>query len=342
MMIAVWFAVFIASTWMLVRAADYFTDYAAKLGKILRLPNFIVGVFIVALGTSLPELVTSVIGVSRGETEVLSGTVLGTVVINILLGLGIAVLLSKKKTKFSWDIVSNDLPFFAGAIFLIAIALLDGKFGMFEGIIFIVGYITYVVYAYFIQKEEGKTAKADIKRQLNKEIKGGLKEAEEKDEKIKQTFKLKGFSPNAKIILFLIVSLGFIILSSNFVIEAVLQLASIFGIGASIIAATAVALGTSLPEIVVVAAAAKRGNFDMAIGDILGANIFDIFVIYGVNGLFVTLTITSELYWIMIPFLIGTFFLLWLVLIDKKITRTEALMFVLVYIFFVGKLLKLF
>ena len=127
-MLAIWSIVFLASLYVLVKAADYFTDYSEKLGGIFKLPNFIIGVLIVAIGTSLPELATSIAGVSQGEAEFLSSNVLGTVIVNILLGLGIAIILANKTAVFNWDIVSNDLPFFAGSIFLIAIALADGKF----------------------------------------------------------------------------------------------------------------------------------------------------------------------------------------------------------------------
>jgi len=107
-------------------------------------------------------------------------------------------------------------------------------------------------------------------------------------------------------------------------------------------AATAVALGTSLPEIFVAVSAARRGNFDLVIGDIIGSNIFDIFVIYGAVGLFTELTITRELFIILISFLIGSFVLMWLTFIDKKLTKAEGWMFVLLYIMFVGKLFNIF
>lgn len=340
MVLSVWIIVLLASLSTLVKSADHFTDYAEKLGKLLKLPNFIIGVLIVAVGTSLPEFATSIMGVSQGDVEFLSGNVLGTVIVNILLGLSIAVLFTKRKTIFNWDIVSNDLPFFAGAIFLVVITLMDGVFTRPEAILFLLGYVIYVFYAYYIQREVKETAKDQLNKELAKEIK---KDVDDADKKAKPTkFLDKYISEKGKIFLYLFVSLIIVAISSHFVVEAVLNLAVILGLGTSVLAATAVALGTSLPEILVAVSAARRGNFDMVIGDILGSNIFDIFVIYGVAGLFTQLTITPELFMILIPFLVGSFFLLWLVLIDKKITRTEALLFVLIYILFVGKLFHLF
>ena len=193
-----------------------------------------------------------------------------------------------------------------------------------------------MIYAYQIQKDEKESAKKELKEQLKEEIGQDIEEAKT------GKFLRRIFSPEAKTLFFMLVALAFVVLASKYVVDSVIVLADIFGLGTSVIAATAVALGTSLPEILVAVSAARRGNFDMVIGDILGSNIFDIFVIYGVCGLFTTLTISMELYMILIPFLVGTFFLLWLVLIDKKITKTEGLLFILIYVMFLGKLFKVF
>jgi len=336
-MFSIWFIVFAASLWVLIKSADYFTDYAEELGKILKLPNFIVGLLIVAVGTSLPELATSIFAVHRGEVEFLAGNVIGTVIVNILLGLGVAVIFSKKKAIFNWDIVSNDLPFFAAAIFLTIITLSDGIFTLMEAIMFLFGYIVYIIYAYHIQKSAKDSVKEHYDRQLKKEIKSEVSEIEKKEQINKKKEK-----PIIKIILFLVFSLAVVSLSSKFVVDAVINIATMMGIGTSVIAATLVALGTSLPEILVATSAARRGNFDLVIGNIIGSNIFDLFVIFGAVGLFTELSISKEMFMILGSFLVGSFFLMWLAFIDKKMTRTEALMFVVIYFTFAGKLFNIF
>ena len=333
----IWLIVFAASLWVLIKSADYFTDYAEELGKILKLPNFIVGVLIVAVGTSLPEFATSVFGVSQGEVEFLASNVMGTVIVNILLGLGIAVLFSKRKAIFNWDIVSNDMPFFGAAIFLLIISLSDGKFNAIEAGIFIVGYIVYIIYAYHIQKSAKESVKVQYEKQLKKEIKSEVAEIEKKEQ-----ISTKRDKPIIKIIILLLVSLAIVSVSSKFVVDAVIHIAGMMGIGTSVVAATLVALGTSLPEILVATSAARRGNFDMVIGDIIGSNIFDVFVIFGAVGLFTELTISKEMFMILGSFLVGSFFLMWLAFIDKKMTRTEALMFIVIYFTFAGKLFNIF
>jgi cation:H+ antiporter len=335
-MLTAWIIVLIASLYVLVKAADYFTDYAEKMGKILKLPNFIVGVLIVALGTSLPELATSIAGVYSGEIEFLSGNVLGTVIANILFGVSLTVIIVNKPLKLNWDIVSNDLPFFAAAIFLTAIALLDGKFTFIEALLFLAGYVIYVFYAYYIQKSERASIKEKYDKQLKRKIKSEIADIEKRDKK------LKGKKALIKIIIYLIISLIVVAIASNYVVESVINIATILGLGTSVIAATAVAIGTSLPEIMVAIVAAKKGNFDMAIGDILGSSIFDLFIIYGIIGLFTTLTISHEFFVILISFLIASFVLLWMALIDKQITRSEGWIYIIIYLMFVGKLFNIF
>ncbi|MBD3359503.1 MAG: sodium:calcium antiporter [Candidatus Buchananbacteria bacterium] len=335
-MLTAWIIVLIASLYILVKAADYFTDYAEKMGKILKLPNFIVGVLIVAIGTSLPELATSIAGVSSGEVEFLSGNVLGTIIANILFGVALTVIIVNKPLKLNWDIVSNDLPFFAAAIFLTAIALLDGKFTFIEALLFLAGYVIYVFYAYYIQKSERASIKEKYEKQLKRKIKTEIADIEKRDKK------LKGKKALIKITIYLIISLIVVAIASNYVIESVINIATILGLGTSVIAATVVAIGTSLPEIFVAIVAAKKGNFDMAIGDILGSSIFDLFIIYGTVGLFTTLTITHEFFVILISFLIASFVLLWMALIDKQITRSEGWIFIIIYLMFIGKLFNIF
>lgn len=340
-MLTIWIIVFAASIWVLVKSADYFTEYSEKLGKILRLPNFIIGVLIVAIGTSLPEFATSIVSVSHGETEFLSGNVLGSVIANTLLGISLAVIITNKRAKFNWDIISNDLPFFAGAIFLIILSLMDGKFSFVEALVFLLGYVIYVIYAYHIQKVEKKKDKEQYEKQLKKEIKSETDKNDPQPDKKHQGRK-KDRKYFTKLILLLLVSLAVVALSSKFVVESVIHIADLVGLGTSSIAATAVAFGTSLPEIFVAVSAAKRGNFDLLVGDIIGSNIFNIFVIYGTVGMFATLTITKEMFTIMSMFLVGSFLLMWLAFIDKRLTRPEAWMFVLLYIMFVGKLFNFF
>ncbi len=301
--------VFGGSIYVLVKAAGMFTKSAEKIGRALNMPNFIIGTVIVAIGTSAPEALTSIFGTTAGEEQFLAGNVIGTVLANTLLGLGIAVLLTKKIVRFDWDLISNDLPiFFAAAIFL-AVMLIDGQFTTTEAIIMFLGYGVYLMYAYRMHRVHQDEFKLERKRKLS-----------------------------IKMVLMFILSLAILFFASKIVVDSIVEISHMIGVGSSVLAASAVALGTSLPEILVATIAVRNGNMDLALGDIVGSNIFDLFVIFGVGGLISTLSISQTMLSFSLPLLLGTIVLLWLVLIDKKFTKTEAALFLLVYVLFIGKL----
>ncbi len=306
----VWLLIFVVSVFFLVKGADYFTEYAERLGKIIRMPTFIVGLVIVAIGTSLPELSTSIASVFKGETEMVAGNVLGTVIANILLGLGIAAIAVRGKIKFNWDLISNDMPIFVTAILLAIITLIDGQFTMAEAIIMMLGYLVYLVYT------------ADIHKRHTQEL----------EEVPREKF-------HFKIPLLLVASLLVVFVASKFTVDAVIEMATFFGLGTSVVAASVLAVGTSLPEIMVAVSAARKKKYDMIIGDIMGSNIFDILFIFGAAGFIDTLTIDSIMITLLLPFLIGVTIVQWLILVDKKLTLVEGMLLVLTYLLFLGKLL---
>lgn len=334
-MTIIWIIVLAASLYVLAKAADYFTDTAGKIGTLLKMPSFVVGVLIVSIGTATPELITSIFGVFKNEAGVLSGNVTGTVIVNILLGLGLVVVISRRTAKFNWDSVSNDMPFLLGAVILLALTIYDGSFQFYEAILFLIGYIIYVFYSLHIKKKNPK----EIRQDLHKEIKSRLKENILKTEDKEQKVTLKEI---IKIIAVFIISLTFILLAAKYTIDSIIALATLAGLGTSILAASVIAIGTSLPEISVAITSAKKGNFDLVLGNIMGANIFDILVIFGAVGLFTNVLIPHEVIYLILPMMVGVILIQWLVTIDKKITVTEGLFMTLLYIMFIAKLFKIF
>lgn len=308
-MFSFWVVILIVSIFALVKAASYFTEASEQIGRALRMPNFIVGSVIVAIGTSAPEVLTSFFGTAAGQTSFLAGNIIGTVIANTLLGLSIAVILTKRVVKFDWDLISNDLPVFFGAALFLAVTLIDGTFTTAEGVVLILGYGVYLMYAHAMQK--GNKAKFDLGKREQVDF---------------------------KLILRFLVSLGVLFIASKYVVDAVIEISTMLGIATSILAASVVAIGISLPETIVAVTAARKGNFDLALGDIVGSNIFDIFIIFGVGGLFTTLTIEREIFLLAMPMMIGSIMLFWLVLIDKQFTKAEAALFLVAYLLFIGKL----
>ncbi len=300
-----WFLVFAGALFALVKSANVFTKYSEKLGHVLGMPQFIVGVLIVSVGTSLPELFTSLASVIHRETEIVSGNILGSVIANILLGLGLAALFSKKVIKMKWDISYGDLPIYTGAIILVIFTMKDGILAWQEALLFLFGYLVYFYYSLETHRK-------------NNEVK-----------KEKYSW---------SIAIFLIISIAVIAFSADWVVRSIIEISGILGLGTSILAASLIAIGTSLPEIAVAIAAVRRGNFDLLAGNIIGSNIFNIFVILGLSGMITPLVIPEKIVTLVIPSVIAVSVLYWVVTMDKKITRTEGILMILIYLLFIGKL----
>lgn len=300
-----WLIIFIIALIALVKSATIFTRYSEKLGHVLGMPQFMVGVLIVAIGTSLPELATSLASVWHHETGMVAGNVLGTVIANILLGLGLAAIFSKRIIKMKWDISFGDLPLYVGAIILVVFTMLDGILTWKEALFFLLGYIIYFYYSLETNHKNKKVSREKF---------------------------------NWSILIFIAISLVMVIFASDWVVKSIIEMATILGFGTSVLATSFIAIGTSLPEISVALAAVRRGNYDLLIGNIIGSNIFDIFVIFGLSGLVSPLNIPQTITSLVIPAIIATSILYWVVTSDKKITRTEGVLMVLVYLLFLGKL----
>jgi len=299
--------IFAVATYFLVKSADVFVENIEKLGIAWRLPHFITGVLLVAIGTSLPEFFTSITAVLRSETDMLAGNVLGTVIANIFLGLGLVSVLAGKNIKFDQNIFKVHFPIFVLAISIVAITMLDRRITATEGVFFLgIG----AAYLWFLLADGGR-------------------------QPFFQTVKFSWKFP-----IFAMIGLAGLTISSNFVIDSIIDLAKIFGFEKTTLAATLIAVGTSLPEMIVVFTMIRRKNFDMAVGNILGSNIFDILLIFGAGSIIAPLAISNLTFTLILPFMIATLFVYWAISIDREITRQEGLAMVFLYALFLGKIFE--
>jgi len=313
----VWIIIFIASLFILIKASDYFTTTAEQIGMYFRIPPFVIGVTIVALGTSLPELGSSIYAVVSGSSEIVIGNVIGSNITNIFLILGIAAIIGKK-LKIAFELIHVDLPFLIASAFLLAVFVWDGAFTFGEALVSIAGLFFYIWYT--IASETSKTDK-----EIKKEMKGVKKE------KISKTS-----------IVILIISCIFIYLGARYTVESVISISEILNIGKELIAVSAVALGTSLPELVVTITAARKGKPEIAVGNVLGSNIFNAFAVLGIPGLFSTLIIPKSILTFSLPMMIIASLLYFFMTQDKEITLWEGWLLLLFYAVFIGKLFLLF
>lgn len=316
--ITIWIIIFIAGLYALIKASDYFTDSAEKIGLHLKMPAFIVGVTIVAIGTSLPELISSMFAVLNNSSEIVVGNVIGSNIANVFLVLGVAAILGKK-LKVHYSLVHVDLPILFGATMLFTIAIWDGHFSIFEALLSLSLLFVYMKYTISTSKKD-------------KEIK----------KEIKKRNKIKKQKLDKKVWWTLIISSIFIFLGAKYTIDAVIQLSKILNIATEIIAVSAVALGTSLPELFVSITAAKKGNPEMAIGNVLGSNIFNTLAVMGIPALFGKLIIPASMLTFALPIMIIATLTYYFTTQDREVTQWEGWMLLILYILFMGKLFNLF
>jgi cation:H+ antiporter len=321
-----WIAVFVISLAILIKASDYFTDSAEKIGLHFKIPAFIVGVTIVAIGTSLPELISSIIAVFASSPEIIVGNVIGSNITNIFLILGITAIVGKK-IGLTWELKHVDIPFLVGSSFLLAFVLFDGVIGLLESILLLVVLIVYITYTISSRGRRQKIPGAEIKKEIKKE-KSLLAES-------------KRLSPKVWIIL--ILGGVFIFFGAQFTIESIIQLSSIIGVEKGLIALTALALGTSLPELVVSITAAKKGQPEMAVGNVLGSNIFNALAVISIPGIISVVAFAAPIQFTFSAFLVGMLLLAtilyYFVVEDKQITKWEGALFIAFYIFFLFSVL---
>lgn len=313
----VWGIIFIISLVVLAKSSDYFTDSAEKIGLYFRLPAFIVGVTIVAIGTSLPELISSILAVLKNSSEIVVGNVIGSNITNIFLILGVAAIISKK-IKVNYELIHVDLPLLVGSAFLLAVTIWDGVFTSLEALLCISGFILYFLYTINIEK-----------RHKDVEIE---KETKEKTNKKKLQLST---------LIILVASTFFIYLGAKYVVESVIKLSTILNIGKEIIAISAVALGTSIPELMVTISAARKGNPEMAVGNILGSNIFNSLAVMGIPALIGNLIIPQSILTFGLPMMLIATLLYFFITQDREITKWEGWLFIIFYVFFIGKLFNL-
>jgi len=316
-----WALVFVASLALLVKASDVFTDSAERIGVGFGISPFIIGVTIVAVGTSTPELVSSVLAVMKGSPEIVAGNVMGSNVTNIFLILGISAIVGKKMVT-SYQLANVDLPLFVGSAFLVSLMVMDGGFSLAEALLCLACLLVYLVYAVRAERVADR-----------------VKERFLEEEGIVITEKRR---PDLKVYAKLSISLFFLYIGANYTVVSVVRLSEMVGIGTEIIAASAVALGTSLPELVVSVRAAAMNKPELAVGNILGSNIFNALGIMGISALFGALVISETITGFVMPMMIVATLLYFVVIWEKEITQWEGWMLVIFYVFFLGKLFALF
>ncbi len=308
---------FVAGLAILLAAADRFTTAAERLGLSFGLSPFIVGVTIVAVGTSLPELVSSLLAVVEGAPEIVVGNVVGSNIANIFLILGAAAVVGKG-IRVDRDMMRVDLPLLAGSAVFLAVAVWTSPFTVLEGVLFLGALVVYVHFTIHEKEDAADTVLVeDVEEALEAQPVG------------------------ARTYLVLAGSLVLVFVAAHILVSSIIAMAGMLGIGTGIIAVTAVAVGTSLPELMVSLAAARNGAPEIAVGNILGSNIFNTFAVMGVPAFVGDLVVPDAIRGFGLPVMVFATLLYFFITQDREITKWEGGTLLLLYGLFLVNLAAL-
>ena len=249
----------------LIKGSDFFVDGASSVASLLKIPTIIVGLTIVAFGTSAPEAAVSITSSWTGSNAMAVGNVIGSNLFNMLMVIGIAALLSNLLMEKS--VLEKDLPFLVGITVLWAVFIVIGwNISQIEGIILLVILITYIFY---LIRSARKSKDADVV------------------EKPKLSL--------PKSIIFILVGIAGIVLGGDLVVNSASDIAIALGMSEALVGLTIVAIGTSLPELVTSITALRKGENQLVIGNVIGSNIFNILFVLGASSAISAIPIDSSL-----------------------------------------------
>ena len=238
---------------MLIKGADFLIDGAVGLSRKLKIPEIVIGLTVIAFGTSMPELVVNGFAAFAKQGDVIYGNIIGSNIVNILLILGITGLLCPIFMPI--NTVKKEIPISFFAIIILWFVSKDGVLSRIDSLILLVFFIGFLLYIVKLSKT-------------------GAKEIE-----------TTNYLSNGKMLFFLIIGFVGLIYGGKLVVDSAVKIAMIFNVSKKLIALTIVSIGTSLPELAASIIAAKKGQTDIAVGNVIGSNIFNIFLIMGMSGM---------------------------------------------------------
>jgi cation:H+ antiporter len=257
-------AFFVGGLILLIAGAEILVRGASKLAAAIGISPLVIGLTVVAYGTSAPELAVSVQSAFSGQAELALGNVVGSNIFNVLFILGLSALIAP--LVVSQQLVRLEVPLMIGVSLLMAILALDGNLGRLDGALLFAGVVTYTVFAIRQSRKESK----QIQDEYAKEYGNGKSQS-------KAQWQIN--------LIFIIAGLGLLVWGSRWLVNGAVAIAQAFGLSELIIGLTIVAAGTSLPEVATSIIASLRGERDIAVGNVVGSNIFNILSVLGLTGL---------------------------------------------------------
>jgi len=308
------YLLFLPGFYLLIKGADILVEGASSLAKRLKVSDLVIGLTIVALGTSAPELAVNISASYKGQTGIAISNVLGSNIANILLILGVSSIIRNVTVKE--NTVWKEIPFSLLAAIIVFLQANDVFFGAGtknqisrnDGLEMLAFFIIFLYYIFSIAKEENIFEDEIPKLQLSL----------------------------GKSIIYIIIGLILLPLGSDWVVNGAVRVAKFFGISEAYIGLTIVAIGTSLPEMATSIVAAYKKNSDISIGNVVGSNIFNVFLILGISSVIRPLEFSTKNNVDVVMTVLASLILFFSLFVGKKheVERSQGILFLLIYIIY--------
>lgn len=294
---------------MLIKGADWFVEGASKIADRFGIPQLVIGLTIVAMGTSAPEAAVSISAAMKQNAGITIGNVVGSNIMNIFLILGITSVITAIQVQQST--IRCEIPFLiAISVLLPVLGYMGGTVNRIDGAVLWIGFIAYLMYLFRMAKK-GQAALEEVPE-------------EDKEDKL------------IKLILMVLIGGGLIVFGSDVTVDAATEIAHIFGMSDRLIGLTIVAFGTSLPELITSATAGIKGKADIAVGNIVGSNVFNILFVVGTTALITPVAFASNFLIDSAVAVLAVVMLLLFVVKEQKLKRAGGVTMLLAYaIYFV-------
>ena len=304
------FVILLIGFFFLIKGADLFVEGASSIARKFNVPSMVIGLTVVAMGTSAPEAAVSITSSLAGQNDMSVANVVGSNFFNILMVLGVSAIITKLPVER--NTIKKDTPFLILISFLLLLFGLDMRIGRIEGLILLAFFI------YFLY-----TTVAGAKKLSSESVSEAATTVE---------IDVAPEMPLSKTILFSIIGIVGIVLGGDMVVDSATDIATSFGMSANLVGLTIVAVGTSLPEFVTSVVAVKKGESEIAIGNVIGSNIFNILLVLGLATTISPIDISSFAL-IDIAFMVAiTLLLYFFIKKNNSLVKSQGIIFIVIYI----------
>lgn len=307
--LAQWSGILLTALYVLVRGADLFVEGAKRIGASFGMSPFAIGVLIVGLGTSLPELASSLAAVMAGSTEIVIANAVGSNITNILLIVGVLATIGGP-VIINKDLLKTELPIFFIATVHFVASIYDGQVDRIEALLLAGTFCAYIWYLF--------SSDHDAKDEMSVEVRNGT---------------------TTKDVVFVIFGIAAVLLGAKFTVDMAVNIATGLSVPIGLVSIGAIAIGTSLPELFVSLQAIKNNETELAIGNIFGSNAFNILMVVGIPGLISTLHAGEVVMKLGMGVLIAASLILFINGLARQVQRWEGVAMLIFFLFFLIKLI---